>query len=108
MPYNEADGNGGGIVKSCSPLSAAQWYGKNPACQWFKGGDFFASFAKKYYPSIDRLDRWNGWERYLVNVSEKPLKEYYKLCVRLLIIYHLGYALRVIKYSFGRWYLDEG
>lgn len=95
-------------MKSCSPLSAAQWYGKNPACQWFKGGDFFASFAKKYYPSIDRLDRWNDWERYIVIVPEKPLKEYYKLCVRLLIIYHLGYALRVIKYSFGRWYLDEG
>ena len=49
-----------GLFLSCSPFSAAKCHGKNPACQWFKGGDFFASFAKKYYPSIDRLDRWNG------------------------------------------------
>ena len=34
--------------------------GKNPDGQGFKGGDFFASFAKKYYPSLDGLDRRNG------------------------------------------------
>ena len=48
---------------SCSPFSAAKCHGKNPACQWFKGGDFFAPFAKKYYPSIDRLDRCNGQKK---------------------------------------------
>ena len=35
------------------------------------------------------------------------LKSTNKLCLRLLIIFHLGYSLRVIKYSFGRWYIDE-
>ena len=25
--------------------------------------------------------------------------------MRLLIVYYLGYALRVVKYSFGRWYI---
>lgn len=30
--------------------------GKNSDSQGFKGGDFFALFAKKYYPSLDGLD----------------------------------------------------
>lgn len=64
-------------------------------------------FTKKYYPSIDKVDRWNGWESVIVIVSEKFLKSINKLCLRLLIIFHLGYALRVTKYSFGRWYIDE-
>ena len=34
--------------------------GKNPDSQGFKGGDFFALFAKKYYPPLDGLDRRNG------------------------------------------------
>ena len=33
-------------------------------------------FTKKYYPSIDKVDRWNGWESVIVIVSEKLLKEY--------------------------------
>jgi len=33
-------------------------------------------FTKKYYPSIDKVDRWNGWESVIVIVSEKILKEY--------------------------------
>lgn len=81
--------------------------GKNPDGQGFKSGDFFAYFAEKYYSSLDRLDRRNGRDRYIVIVSENLLKSINKLCLRLLIIYHLGYALRVIKYSFGRWYIDE-
>lgn len=40
LPYNEADGSGAGLNKSCSPFSAAKWYGKNSDCQGFKGGDF--------------------------------------------------------------------
>ena len=47
-------------MKSCSPFSAAKWRGKNPDGQGCKGGDFFAPFAKKYYPSLDGLDRRNG------------------------------------------------
>ncbi|RKJ75331.1 hypothetical protein D7Y41_33360, partial [Anaerotruncus sp. 1XD22-93] len=34
--------------------------GKNPDGQGFKSGDFFAHFAKKYYSSLDSLDRRNG------------------------------------------------
>jgi len=34
--------------------------GKNPDGQGFKSGDFFASFAKKYYSSLDGLDSRNG------------------------------------------------
>ena len=33
-------------------------------------------FTKKYYPSIDKVDRWNGWESVIVIVSEKLLEEY--------------------------------
>ena len=33
---------------------------KNPDGQGFKSGDFFASFAKKYYSSLDGLDSQNG------------------------------------------------
>lgn len=33
-------------------------------------------FTKKYYPSIDKVDRRNGWESVIVIVSEKLLKEY--------------------------------
>ncbi len=31
---------------------------------------------------------------------KKLLKSHNRLCLRLLIIYYLGYALRVTKYSF--------
>ncbi len=34
--------------------------GKNPDSQGFKSGDFFAPCAKKYYSSLDGLDRRNG------------------------------------------------
>ncbi len=34
--------------------------GKNPDSQGLESGDFFAPRAKKYYSSLDRLDRWNG------------------------------------------------
>jgi len=34
--------------------------GKNSDSQGVKSGDFFASFAKKYYSSLDRLDSRNG------------------------------------------------
>jgi len=34
--------------------------GKNPDGQGFESGDFFAHFAKKYYSSLDGLDRRNG------------------------------------------------
>lgn len=43
----------------------------------------------------------------IVIVSKNLLKSINILWLRLLIIYHLGYALRVTKYSFGRWYIDE-
>jgi len=33
---------------------------KNPDGQGFKSGDFFTHFAKKYYSSLDGLDRRNG------------------------------------------------
>jgi len=35
------------IFLSCSPFSAAKWHGKNPDCQGFKGGDFFAAYKRK-------------------------------------------------------------
>ena len=44
--------------------------GKNPDGQGFKSGDFFASLAKKYYSSLDRLDSRNGVKYSLVSVSE--------------------------------------
>jgi len=56
LPYNEADGSGEQGVLSCSPFSAAKWRGKNPDCQGFKGGDFSALFAEKYYPPLDGLE----------------------------------------------------
>ncbi|MDL2300700.1 hypothetical protein LJC01_03545 [Clostridiaceae bacterium OttesenSCG-928-D20] len=33
---------------------------KMPYRQGFKGGDFFAPFAKKYYPSLDGRARRSG------------------------------------------------
>jgi hypothetical protein len=35
------------IFLSYSPFSAAKWHGKNPDCQGFKGGDFFAAYKRK-------------------------------------------------------------
>jgi len=32
---------------SCSPLSVRTYNGKNPGCQGFKGGDFFAAYKRK-------------------------------------------------------------
>jgi hypothetical protein len=34
-----------------------------PCRQGFKGGDFFAPFAKKYYPSLDGGARRSGKEK---------------------------------------------
>jgi len=45
---------------SCSRFRRRNGNGKNPDGQRFKGGDFFALFAKKYYPFLDRLDSRNG------------------------------------------------
>ena len=44
--------------------------GKNPDGQGFKSGDFFAHFAKKYYSSLDGLDRRNGAKGILILANE--------------------------------------
>jgi len=59
---------GNRIVFSCSPFSAAKWHGKNPDCQGFKAGDFFAPFAKKYYPPLDGLEVGTDGGRLLPNI----------------------------------------
>ena len=56
------------------------------------------------------LTRWIGGTvgiGILLLCPKNLLKSTNELCLRLLIIFHLGYALRVTKYSFGRWYIDE-
>lgn len=37
--------------------AVAECHGKNPACQWFKGGEFFTSFAKN---TTRPLIGWRG------------------------------------------------
>jgi len=50
------------VVQTVLPLewSGRNGNGKNPDGQGFKSGVFFASFAKKYYSSLDGLDRRIG------------------------------------------------
>jgi len=52
LSYNGTGENGGRMFLSCSPFSAGPQDGKNPACQGFKGGDFFcgAPAAEKILP----------------------------------------------------------
>ena len=55
-----AVGNGARLSNPVLRFRRRNGSGKNPDGQGFKSGDFFASFVKKYYLSLDRLNSQNG------------------------------------------------
>jgi len=56
----EVGGAGAGLLNPVPRFRRRNGNGKNPDGQGFKNGDFFAPHAKKYYSSLDGLDRRNG------------------------------------------------
>ena len=56
----EVGGAGAGLLNPVPRFWRRNGNGQNPDGQGFKSGDFFALFAKKYYSSLDGLDRRNG------------------------------------------------
>lgn len=58
---------------SCFPFSAAKCHGKNPACQWFKGGDFPAAFSSNVKKKEIYLDN-EKMERILLNLLANAIK----------------------------------
>lgn len=61
---------GSGIVFILFPVFGGVMPRQKYSLSMVWGGDFFAPFAKKYYPSIDRLDRWNGQRKDNFPLSE--------------------------------------